>query len=801
MAAPRWNKVWRDLTGHRMRTALVVLSIAVGVFVVSVVMGAREVLIREFELDFSSSGTPSAEFSTSGFGPDLPNKIAERNDVRAAEGRRTFSARFTMGAVPKDAPTTGWETLQLSALRDFEHSGVRKLVREEAVTWPPGPGELLLEKSALMVDDEYAIGDVITVEGSSGKRCELRVVGFAHDINAVPSHLQNAIVGYVSTDTLALVGEPEELNHLSVVLDPALSRATASRIAADIRDTDLAAAGVQTMRISVPEPGSHFLGDMFKALTVLLLAIGLIVLGLSGLLVVTTVSAIMTQQVRQVGIMKAVGARRTQIAWMYFAMVAVFGVLAVAVGMIAGRAVSRELIEFAAGWLNFRVADFDPPPWVLALDVAVGMLVPILAAIWPVSRGVRLPVVRALNAANEVPQFGHGLVDRFLGMVRGLPRPVALSLRNTFLRKGRLALTLLTLILASGVVMGVLSVRTSLTQTVEDLGAWWNYDAQVFMARPLPRANLEREAERVEGVSAVETWLEAPVSLTRPDGSENQSLYAIGLPADTRFINPHLTAGRWLEEGATGEIVLNTDVIADEPHVGLGDTLRLNVQGVEGDWKVVGLVTGQMAGPIIFFDREVLSAEISANGSVTRLLVQTAEHTTEAQSRVASDLERRLDDASLPISGSQTQLAQKANINSQFNILSVFLVIMAALLAAVGVIGLTGTMTINVLESTREIGVMRSIGASHASIFGIYITEGVVVALMAWAAGAAISWPISHLLTSVLSDALAMPLSYRFSVAGVVGWLVAVVAIATLASLLPSWRASQVSIRDAITYE
>ncbi len=801
MAAPRWNKVWRDLTGHGMRTALVVLSIAVGVFVVSVVMGAREVLIREFELDFGSSGVPSAEFSTSGFGPEVPVRVAERRDVRAAEGRRTFTVRYTPGAVPKETPTTGWESLELSALEDFDHTGVKKLVREEAVSWPPGPGELVLEKSALMVHDEYQIGDVVTVESGAGKRLALRVVGFAHDINAVPSHLQNAVVGYVSTETLPLIDESGEFNHLSVVLDPMLSRSTASRIAADIRDTDLSAAGVVTMRISVPEPGSHFLGDMFKAITVLLLAIGLIVLGLSGFLVVTTVSAIMAQQVRQVGIMKAVGARRTQIARMYFAMVAVFGVLAVVLGMLAGRAISRELIEFAAGWLNFRVTDFDPPPWVLVLDVAVGMLVPILAAVWPVRRGARMPVVRALNAANEVPQFGHGIVDRVLGMVRGLPRPVALSLRNTFLRKGRLALTLLTLVLASGVVMGVLSVRASLTQTVEDLSSWWNYDAQVFMARPLPRDSLEREAGHVRGVTAAETWLEAPISLTRPDGSENQSLYAIGLPADTRFIQPRLTAGRWLEPGVPGEIVLNEDVIAEEPHIGLGDVLRLNVQGVEGDWKVVGLVTGQMAGPIIFVDRDVLSTEISADGLATRLLVQTSDHTPDLQARVASDLEERLDDAALPISGSQTQLAQKDNLTNQFNILSVFLVIMAALLASVGVIGLTGTMTINVLESTREIGVMRSIGASHGSIFGIYITEGVVVALMAWALGAVISWPISRVLTTMLSGALSMPLSYTFSVSGVVAWLVAVVVIATLASLLPAWRASQVSIRDAITYE
>ncbi|MCL2504107.1 MAG: ABC transporter permease [Coriobacteriia bacterium] len=800
MSSPRWRKVFRDLTGHPVRTALVVLSIAVGVFTVSVIMGGREVLIREFEADFRASVAPSVEFDTSGFDDGLPKQVAERHDVLAAEGRRNMAMRFAPGEVGKNASTAGWETLQLSAVPDFDRSGVQKIVREEASSWPPRPGEIILEKSALMVDS-FSAGDVVTVEGAASKRCELRVAGFAHDINTIPAQFQGAIAGYISMDTLQSLGEHEVLNHLSVVLDPTLSRQAATRIAADIRDTDLAAAGVQTLLITVPEPGSHFLGDIFKALTTLLLVIGLTVLGLSGFLVITTVSAIMTQQVRQLGIMKSIGARRIQVEGMYLALVVSFGVIAVFVGLLAGRYACQALIEYAAGILNFRVTDMMPPVWVMVLNVAVGMFVPVAAAAWPITRGTRMRVVRALNAANEVPRFGYGFVDRILGAIKGLPRPVALSLRNTFLRKGRLALTLLTLVLASAVVMAVLTVRTSMLQTVDDMGSWWNYDAQVFLARPLPSESVEREAKRVPGVTATETWIQAQASLMRPDGTENQGIYVLGLPADTKFIKPELTGGRWLEPDVVGEVVVNADVLSEEPGIRLGDTIRLGIRGVEDDWKVVGVVAGQMMGPIVFVDRKVLDAEISAGGAVTRLLVQASEHTIDAQVRTARDLETRLDDASLPISGSQTQQAQKKTYASQLGILITFLVVLAGLLASVGVIGLTGTMTMNVLESTREIGVMRSVGASHASIFGIYITEGVVVAVMAWMLGAVISWPLSRVLNTLLAGALGLQLSYRFSVEGVLLWLVLVVAIAVFASMLPAWRASRVSIRDAISYE
>lgn len=800
MAAPRWKKVVRDLTSHRVRTALVVLSIAVGVFAIGVVMGGRSILLREFDVDFEASVPPSAEFDTTGFDEGLPDRVAEREDVRAAEGRRRVTVRYTSSAVEQGASTAGWKTLRLWAIPEFGRGGVQRIVREEYAAWPPRTGGIILEKSALQVA-EFSVGETITVETESGRQAELRVEGFAHDINVVPAQFQGAPTGFISMETLALLDEPDTLNHLAIVLDPTISRAVTSRIAADVRDTDLVAAGVRTLRMNVPEPGSHFLGDIFKAVSLLLLAMGVVALGLSAFLVVTTVQAIMAQQVRQVGIMKAIGARQGQIAWMYLALVAAYGLIAVAVGLPVALYMAAWFADYAAGILNFRLSSDMTPGWVIALVVAVGVLVPIVAAAFPVRRGATLPVVRALDAAGPSVHFGHGIIDRALGLIRGLPRPVALSLRNTFVRKGRLALTLTTLVLASAVVMGVWTVRASILKTVDDMASWWRYDAQVFMSRPQPRDPLEREAARVAGVTAVETWLEAQASLARPDGSENQDVYMIGVPVDTRFITPEIVAGRWMAEGASDEVVINTDVQRDEPYLGVGDLMRLTVRGEEKEWRVVGVVTGQLMGAVAYTDRDALDTSIGAGGGVTRLLVQTQDHTPAGQKTVATALEQQLDDASLPISGSQTQDAQKETIANQLGILVTFLVIMAVILASVGVIGLTGTMTINVLESTREIGVMRSIGASHRSIFGIFITEGVVIGVMAWGIGAVLSWPFSRWLVQSLGDAMSIPLSYAFSWVGVAIWLGLVIAIATVASLLPAWRASQVSIRDAISYE
>jgi putative ABC transport system permease protein len=200
--SPRWHKVLRDLTSHKIRTALVVLSIAVGMFAVAVVMGGRAVLLREFDVDFEMSVPPSAEFDTSGFDKELPARVASRDDVRAAEGRRRVTVRYSSDEVAADAATVGWETMRLWAIPEFGRGGVQRLVREEVVSWPPRPGEVILERSALQVE-EFSINDTITVESAAGKR---RIDGHAETARrATDTELH---VARARSDHLSLCGEP-----------------------------------------------------------------------------------------------------------------------------------------------------------------------------------------------------------------------------------------------------------------------------------------------------------------------------------------------------------------------------------------------------------------------------------------------------------------------------------------------------------------------------------------------------------------------------------------------------------------
>lgn len=817
MVSVRWRKILRDLSSNKSRTMLVVLSIAVGIFATGAIMGAREVLLREFEKDFARSAKASIEYTVADTDQAIVKRISARSDVIKAEGRRTLNMRMRLidENSSSDANlSSAWESLELNAFPDY-NMDIDVAEPLDVTSWPPKPGEIVIEAGALATVDVKA-GDWIEVDTGT-TTAKLRVVGLAHDVNAIPARFYRQVTGYVNMDTLALINEPEKFNVIAVSTDPSLGRSSTARIATDIRDNILSPAGIVVDRTSVPDPGFHFLGDIFKAVSVLLLIMAFMALALSVFLVITTVSAILIQQTRQLGIMKAIGGQKYQIARLYFGMVFCFGAMALIIGLPLGKIFGQQFIEYAAGVLNFRMTDYAFPAWVTVLLVVIGVVLPLFAAAVPIISGVKRPIVQAFNANALLPDFGEGRLDHFLSSIRWLPRPTALALRTTFTRKGRLAMTLITLVLASGVVMSVFSARASLLQTVDDVGSWWNYDAMIMLSLPAPQDNLIAEAEKIEGVRYAETWLDGRTIINRPDGTKNEAYFTVAYPANTQVLDFQYTLGGPLLPGEPG-IIINTELYNDEPYLTPGTMANITVNGQEVSRRVVGVVTGSLMGPSMYMDRDDLSSLMGIPGSATRVVVKMDDalmgttrfgkpdtsvdgQRASVQQEIADKLEKALDAKNYATSSTQTSIKQLDTTRGQLGILITFLIIMASALAAVGIIGLSGSMTLSVIESTREIGIMRSIGASHRSIFGIYITQGMVVGTLSWIFGAILSAPISWLLIQALIIALGMPLSYKFSWSGIGLWLLLVWLISIVGSVLPAWRASQVSIRDAISYE
>ena len=798
MASPRWNKVGRDLIAHKVRTLLVVLSIAVGIVAAAVMLGGRAVLLRTLEQTFPASEPASITFYTSPIDDLLIAEVARQDGVVRAQGRHHLEASYRVGG-------GDWRNMTVFAVPDFDRVRIGELDRVGGVAWPK-KGEILLEtasaKWAGLTD-----GTDLQFETAGTSRPTLRVTGYVHDLNATIPIMTGRAIGYISYDSLPLLEEPAKANQLDVVASPKMNEADLSRLAARLRDDVIAKRGVFVARTVVHTPGKHYIADILSAVSLLLAAIGILTLFLSGFLVINTISSLVSQQTRQLGVMKAIGARPGQLAAMYFVMVTAYGVGALLLALPLGALGGHWLVDFGAGVLNFRVSDYTTPTPILLLELAVGLLVPLAAASVPVIAGMRMPVRLALYSQGSPTGFGRGVVDRILGAVRGLPRPVALAVRNTFRRKGRLALTLTTLTLASAMFMSVASVRSAIDETTARISQHRDYDLWVDFTADSPAAQVERETLQVRGVVSAETWMFMDAARIRGDRTESSPLLLYGIPAKTDYFKPELIAGRWLETGDTDALVVDSLFTKSEPDVGVGSLVELKTGGsprresLKKVWRVVGVIRGDFLQPFVYANRPYLDKLTNAGGGIRTVVVRSSQHDEASQKDVARRLATALGDRGLPVGETLAQHTLQNMIASSLNIVVVFLVIMAALLVAVGGIGLAGTMSINVLESTREIGVMRAVGASNASIYQVFITEAVVVGLISWALGALLAVPMSLVLTAALGDAMGFALTWGYSWLGMAAWFVFVVLIAVLASLLPASRAARVSVAEAIAYE
>lgn len=794
MISPRWRKVINDLRESRLRSALVVLSIAVGVFAVGTVATVNDILTHEMTMAWNAINPNHARFYTSVLDDQTVNAVRRMPEVANAEGRHAITVRFSVGPGQ-------WKDLELTVLPAVGGVDINRVFPESGA-WPPPKRAILLERSSQRWTGA-AVGETLLVQTPQGKQRRLPVAGSVHDLSQNPPAFSNRAYGYITPETLEWLGYEQGHTQLLIRLaSPADDQAAVRRVAG-IVEKKLEKGGHTVYGLWIPKPNKHPAEDVIAPMAYIAGSLGLLTLLLAGFLVTNTITAVLTQQIRQIGIMKTIGASNAQIMGLYLGMVLISSLMGLATGIPTATVAGRMIGKYVAGIVNFDLHSMGVPLRVLVLEVVVGMLVPLGAALWPISTGSRVPVLAALSSYGlDKGRSAGDVVDRLLERVRGLSRPLVLSLRNTFRRKGRLALTLTTLTLGGAIFIAVLSVHLSLRLTLEDALEYWNYDVEVRLARPYRIEQLVTAARGAPGVAQVESWGFYGARRVREDGTEGDRLTVVAPPAETTLLRPLLVSGRWLLPADENAVVLNTDALKKEEDVRVGDTVTIKVDDREAPWKVVGIVRGVLTSPIVYMNYSYVSRLVRGSGMASGLQVVGEKHDPISQKQLAKDLEAHLKEAGFRISSTESIGDIRQSVQAQFDIIVIFLLMMAVLLALVGGLGLMGTMSINVLERTREIGVMRAIGASNGALLGIFLTEGIVIGVLSWGLGAIVSLPLSRLLSNTVGTLLLRaPLTYTFSFPGTGLWLVIVTILAALASLLPARNAMRITVRDVLAYE
>jgi putative ABC transport system permease protein len=343
-------------------------------------------------------------------------------------------------------------------------------------------------------------------------------------------------------------------------------------------------------------------------------------------------------------------------------------------------------------------------------------------------------------------------------------------------------------------------------QTVDNMIGFWQYDFWVDLGRPYLVERLQQEAYRIPGVEGVEGWGFEYTRRIRPDGSESNPIMMFGVPPASTFVRPKLIAGRWLLEADTDALVVGVGMLNAEPDLALGSDLVLKINGDEQTFRIVGVIEmlgnqtiGYTAYASYPYYTQLAHKTHRADMAIVR---STPDATPDEKRAIAAALERAYDAAGIGVRSVLQMVDERLEINAAFDIIIVLLMIMVVLLAFVGGLGLMGTMSLNVIERSREIGVIRAFGGSNASVFRIVTLESVVIGVLSWLFSLLLALPLTALFCNLIGlSFLDMPLAYQFSPLGALLWLGLVVVLAVLSSALPASNAVRLTVREVLSYE
>jgi putative ABC transport system permease protein len=821
-----WQKVWADLWDNKIRTILAVLSIAVGVFAVGTIFGMSDQLLTGMDQSHQAV-FPShiSMYLVDRIDRDTATALKKIEGVEDVEVLDQVTVRYKIN------PEDEWKRGSLVMRDDYENQ-TYDIVQLKEGEWPKRDGVGIERLSAQYF--KIDIGDTVIFELEKSDRA-LPITGKIRHPFVPPPQFGGDAVFFVDAEGMERFNVPEEgfgaLNNVDanglargqvspfnipqgefgqlLVRVKPYSPELAKEVGSEIKD-QLAKQNIEVAVTFYQDPEKHW-GRLFvEGLNVVLQVLAVVSLFMSLILVLNTLTALITQQINQIGIIKAVGGTTVTVVKIYLAGVLVFGLLALFISLPLGAFLAFGVTKWFLNLFNIDYEVFQVSSRAIVLQIVAAIVAPLIAALWPVLDGATITVREAIASYGLGGDFGSSRLDRLVERIgqRLLPSSYAMALSNMFRRKGRLILTQLVLVTAGTMFLMVMSLSSSITQTLEnDLGRR-GYDIEIRFEDNQRIERAVEAAESLDDVEKAEVWFAHSATILR----EGQKLKEAGLGADligipigSEMYQPLIVAGRWLQPGDERVVVMGRETAMDN-NIQVGDTITLDLAELgDSDWQVIGLYQvifgGGFSSDTVYAPQDAVFEAVKKLEQGGQLYVRTRFHDADHTAAASAELKDLYIGRNMEVFFSQTIHEIKQQANSQFAITINMLLFLAVVVAVVGGIGLMGSLSISVVERTREIGVMRAIGARTATITGMFMMEGVLQGLISWG----ISFPISFILGHPLANALGQAmfeanLDYHYGYVAVIIWLAVILTISALASILPARNATRISVRDSLAY-
>ena len=777
-------KAYRDLTKRRIRSLLTIGAIAIGVAGITAIVSTAQNLTRAQADAYRNASQADITFWVWDASAATERALMDIPNVTDAELRNSYFTKCKWNGVYRDVYLFGLESFAAARINQ-----IRLLDRA------PNAGEFVAEATVRALFP-VEIGDAVTCRARDGTMRTLTLAGFAASPNYPTATILDFATVYAHADDVQrLLGISGANQAFIKIHDPAQARDTA-RDAARLFDRRGISHGAPDIR----DPQNYLGKRELDALFVLLMVFSVVGLATSGFLVANTLAAMTAEQVGEIGTVKAIGGTRGQVLTIYLIAATLYGIAGTILGMILGTIGSWQLLAHIGALMNLDIG-FAISLEGVALGAVVGIGVTIFAGLIPSLAATAIRVKDALEAYGITSTYGQGWSDRVVQRVIALPPLSAMSLRNLARRKARSLITTTVIAVAVAAWLAAQSTSASVDAAIDGLFQTFRADAWVWFDQWVG-SNFVANFRAAEGVRAAEVWSLA-------DGWVGTSRVRVwGVPPNTALYEPRLVAGRWLSAGEPDAVVVSSDLaqrkdVPSERLYRAGDAISVEIGEVRRDFRIVGIVIdnsiflGSTVAGKVFVPEEMVERMEQRQGWATFFALGFDGHDPATVEKRLGELATRFKRYQM---GSGSAYREVRGAKEQSRVLSLALYAMSLIIGVMGALGVLNTLTLNVLERRREIGVLRAIGAMDANLVQVFLTEGLSLGLGGWIVGLVIGYPLGQLLLNLM-QAVLFHIDYVFSPAMVASSFAFALVLAALASLAPALGAARLRVGQVLRYE
>ena len=792
------SKIFRDLWNNKGRTIQVILIIGLSAGSIGMIMGTRNLMIPGMEDLWKSQVPAMINLYTPYLGEDELQVLEDVEGVDVLEGKTSAIIEWRAN------PDEEWQQATLSSRFEYEN---QKLNRLELIKgdWPQeeifAVGQDAEDYFGLSLDKEIYLR-------VNDRETKVQLSGALYDQLIQPAYFGGMLQLYATNDYFEKLVGIDGFNQI-LVSAPEYEEAAVTDLADRLQDK-LEKQGYDSGR-AIFDPNEHIFQSQMDGIFLVLTILGFLSLGLGLLLVYNTINVLIAQQVDQIGVMKAVGAKTWHILRLYFISVFIYGLLALLLALPLAIYGAWAISTWLSNSFGADLGAFEVSQPIIILVVLLCLLAPVLASLIPIISGARITVREAISTYGL--STNTGLLERALAKMRFISRLVLITISNTFRHKRRVVLLEVGLVLSGLMFMAVVAVRDAVEYTTQDVFfSIINADITLIFENPQRFSYIEDLTSSHPDVKAMEMWGFAAPTI-RPAGqqeSEDDETLSIlfGVPLPTQLFGSQILAGRWLDPSDSYAIVID-DQLAEEIGVGVGDWVTLQyAEHEERDWQIVGLSFLPFIPNTASAPRDLLHHDMGFVGRGQSVWIQTWEEDPQKQIAIARNLREFFEQNNVEISAvrgffgmgdSTTEMATA--VIGQMNFLLILLSVMAVVIGAVGSIALSGALSLSVMERRREIGVMRAIGASSWTIFRLFIGEGLLLGWLSWLIAFPLSIPVGRIMSQAIGSVLETDFFYTFSPSGPILWFAIITVLSIFASWLPARGATKISVQESLAYQ